>query len=326
MASSPLFIPESTPAKRRHRLAPLAALLLILTAPALAEKVPQNPELKPNQPALKAPITPASATAEKALPANRPNGRSGRNGWILPLKGKITNPFGNSYQYYQIYRGGHTGVDISAPKGTPVMAVAPGKVAKVWQTPNQRYGQYVVLQHGPGLFSLYGHLGTIRVKLGQRIEQGQIIGGVGATGAAGYPHLHIEALDSLPRNDGAWGYLYICREVKRQVNFVNEPAFVISSIQRQQGADCKPRPLVQTLTYYNPEVLWSPKAPVMREVAQPENEERRWRSSQVSMLRASAVARPERNPPMLPVAQLDLQPSRAASPDKSVAPGESGAL
>ncbi|MEZ0370490.1 MAG: M23 family metallopeptidase [Candidatus Sericytochromatia bacterium] len=244
--------------------------------------------------------------------------------WIQPVAGKITNPFGNSYHYFQIYRGGHTGVDISAPRGTPIKAVAAGKVVRIFQKPNQRYGQYIVLQHGPKLFSLYGHLSVVQVKLGQQIKQGELIAKVGTTGAAGYPHLHLEDLNRLPSHDGAWGYLYICRSESERASFINQQAFVISAIQRQRGPQCQQNALKETLTYYNPEALWSKKL-VLREVHQPENEEwRRYRrpaQTPAQHARSSAVARP--TPSYVPTTVPPSHNPHAAAPDKTAAPGES---
>jgi murein DD-endopeptidase MepM/ murein hydrolase activator NlpD len=84
----------------------------------------------------------------------------------------------------------HRGVDYAAPKGTPVRTVGDGTVDFAgWQS---GYGNVVRVQHGGGRATLYAHLSRIDVKRGQRIEQGQRIGAVGATGWATGPHLHFE--------------------------------------------------------------------------------------------------------------------------------------
>lgn len=86
----------------------------------------------------------------------------------------------------------HTGVDYAAPTGTPVRATATGRVASLgW---NGGYGQAVMLKHGGTFSTLYGHLSRFRsgLRVGSLVEQGQVIGYVGATGLATGPHLHYE--------------------------------------------------------------------------------------------------------------------------------------
>lgn len=202
--------------------------------------------------------------------------------WQIPVAGPVTNPFGNSYVYYSIYRGGHTGVDIRAARGAPVVAPAGGKVVRVFQVRNQRYGNYVIVQHAPRLYSLYGHLQKIAVKPGQKLVKGQPLGTVGVTGAAGYPHLHFEVFSHLPTRDGAWGYLYICRKKppEASVSFVNLQGVSFSTIHRGFQQQCKPVKMKEPMTYYNPELFWSQgKSLPTHVVAQPQNEERRYRKS-----------------------------------------------
>jgi murein DD-endopeptidase MepM/ murein hydrolase activator NlpD len=94
------------------------------------------------------------------------------------------NPFGgSSYEF-------HSGQDIEAAPGDPVVAGASGKVAFVgWQN---GYGQLVVIDHGGGLTTRYGHLSHIDVAAGQTVERSQFIGRVGSTGRSTGPHLHYE--------------------------------------------------------------------------------------------------------------------------------------
>lgn len=207
--------------------------------------------------------------------------------WLMPVKGKITNPFGNGYWYYSVYRGGHTGIDIKAPAGTPVLAAAAGRVVLVHPRQDRRYGYYVVIQHEMGFYSLYAHLGRIFVKKQQRLQAGQVLGEVGRTGAAGYPHLHFEVLNQIPVRDGAWGYAYICRQAPQgrdlfYYNFLNLAAREISVIRRQKANKCTDTPLQSTLIYYNPELFFDNYEfkPWLSEF-QPENEEvARWRRMQ----------------------------------------------
>jgi len=85
----------------------------------------------------------------------------------------------------------HKGVDYAAPTGTPIMAAGDARVASVgWQ---RGYGNTVVLDHGRGYSTLYGHMSrTANLRRGQQVRQGEVIGYVGATGMATGPHLHYE--------------------------------------------------------------------------------------------------------------------------------------
>ena len=110
---------------------------------------------------------------------------------IWPVDGKLEsgfggrrNPFGgSSYEF-------HSGQDIDAPYGAPVIAGADGKVVFAgWQN---GYGQLVVIDHGGGLTSRYGHLSHIDVVEGQTIARAEFLGRVGSTGRSTGPHLHYE--------------------------------------------------------------------------------------------------------------------------------------
>jgi murein DD-endopeptidase MepM/ murein hydrolase activator NlpD len=94
------------------------------------------------------------------------------------------NPFtGHGYEF-------HSGQDIDAPQGAPVVAGASGTVTFVgWQN---GYGQLVVIDHGGGLTTRYGHLSDIDVGLGEAIKRGEMVGKVGSTGRSTGPHLHYE--------------------------------------------------------------------------------------------------------------------------------------
>ncbi|MCS6810114.1 MAG: M23 family metallopeptidase, partial [Tepidimonas sp.] len=99
---------------------------------------------------------------------------------------------GYGMRFHPVYgdRRAHLGVDYSAPTGTPVRSVADAVVEFAgWQ---RGYGNVVILQHKNNRKTLYAHLSRIDVRKGQRIEQGQLIGAVGATGTATGAHLHFE--------------------------------------------------------------------------------------------------------------------------------------
>jgi len=85
-------------------------------------------------------------------------------------------------------RSPHTGVDLGAPEGTPVHAMQPGRV--VLDADLFFSGRTIILDHGLGLFSFYGHLSESRVQPGRVVDAGEVIGLVGATGRVTAPHLH----------------------------------------------------------------------------------------------------------------------------------------
>ena len=110
---------------------------------------------------------------------------------IWPVEGGLSdgfgirgNPFGGGSSEF------HPGQDITAPPGTPVVAAADGMVAQAgWQS---GYGQVVVIDHGNGLTTRYGHLSKIEVAVGQELKRGEELGQVGSTGRSTGPHLHYE--------------------------------------------------------------------------------------------------------------------------------------
>ncbi len=85
----------------------------------------------------------------------------------------------------------HSGLDFAAPQGTPIYATADG-VVKIAGNKGNGYGNYVVVNHGYGYETLYGHQYRINVKVGQRVKRGEQIGWVGSTGKSTGPHLHYE--------------------------------------------------------------------------------------------------------------------------------------
>lgn len=85
----------------------------------------------------------------------------------------------------------HTGIDFTAPSGTPIQATGNGKVIKA-DRGRVGYGNHVIIDHGYGYTTLYGHMSTIQVREGEEITKGQTIGTVGNTGTSTAPHLHYE--------------------------------------------------------------------------------------------------------------------------------------
>ncbi len=111
--------------------------------------------------------------------------RLSRKRFLWPVQGPVSSGFGG--------RGGrfHEGIDILAPRGTPVRAAEIGLVLYAGDG-LRGYGNVVVLDHGDGITTLYGHLDAFRVESGDAVPVGAVIGTVGRTGNATTSHLHFE--------------------------------------------------------------------------------------------------------------------------------------
>jgi murein DD-endopeptidase MepM/ murein hydrolase activator NlpD len=104
--------------------------------------------------------------------------------------GRLGRPL-NSYTLTQAYRGGgHSGLDMAAPTGTPIYAADGGIVSFAGSSGS--YGNYITINHGNGMTTSYGHCNSINVRSGQTVAKGQQIGTVGSTGRSTGPHLHFE--------------------------------------------------------------------------------------------------------------------------------------
>jgi len=110
------------------------------------------------------------------------------------LSGRITDFFGQRIDPFVRRLRHHRGLDVAAPYGSEVYAPAGGTVelAKTTYRTGTGYGRTVVIDHGHGLKTLYGHLSKVNVKVGQRVQRWEVLGLVGATGRATGPHLHYE--------------------------------------------------------------------------------------------------------------------------------------
>ncbi len=111
---------------------------------------------------------------------------------IWPAHGWLTGTFGGRSDPFTGEPGYHQGLDISTDKGQPAFATADGVVESATYTGD--YGNLIVLTHGFGLVTRYGHLSGFAVKPGQAVKRGAVIGFVGATGRATGSHLHYEIL------------------------------------------------------------------------------------------------------------------------------------
>jgi murein DD-endopeptidase MepM/ murein hydrolase activator NlpD len=132
--------------------------------------------------------------------------------FIWPVTGRISSIFGLRRFFNEQERRPHSGLDIAADEGTPVMAAADGTVIDTGDFFFS--GNMIYLDHGQGIISLYAHLSKISVKPGDVVKQGDIIGKVGQTGRVTGPHLHfavyanqtlIDPLYMLPQNSSVTG-------------------------------------------------------------------------------------------------------------------------
>ena len=143
---------------------------------------PDRPNNVPTVPSIAAvqyngdPTAPTTANVELTYPLMNPARITSRFGWR-------THPLTGTRRF-------HSGIDIGAPAGTPVVATATGTVVSAgW---NGGYGKAIIIQHNDVQQTLYGHLSEISVQPGQQITQGSVIGLVGSTGNSTGPHLHFE--------------------------------------------------------------------------------------------------------------------------------------
>ena len=126
-----------------------------------------------------------------------PGDRLDRIRLLPPVAGTVSSGYGNRSG------GRHAGIDILAPAGADVRA-ASGGLAGYAGNGMRGYGNAVILDHGDGITTLYGHLATIRVKSGETVPAGAVIGTVGRSGNATTHHLHFElrvdgeAVDPVP--------------------------------------------------------------------------------------------------------------------------------
>ena len=114
---------------------------------------------------------------------------------IQPVSNKDLNRVASGYGYRidPVYKTTkfHAGLDFSAPQGTPIYATADGTVSTAGNSGNG-YGNHVIINHGYGYETLYGHMVRVKVKNGQTVNRGEVIGWVGSTGKSTGPHCHYE--------------------------------------------------------------------------------------------------------------------------------------
>ena len=157
----------------------------------LMRRAPTHVVVVPAAPAtdsISAPLPPAPEIPGPPVAAASP--APATSGLIWPLHGRVAQEFGHN---------GHPGIDIDAPYGTPIHAAGNGVV--IWAGWQGGYGNFVLVDHGNGLVTGYGHQSRIAVTRGQTVTQGDVIGYEGSTGHSTGPHLHFEVrINNVPRN------------------------------------------------------------------------------------------------------------------------------
>ncbi len=111
---------------------------------------------------------------------------------IWPTKGYVSSKFGPRVSPFTGRQQQHTGIDVAAARGTPILAPADGVVTYSGRLPG--YGHAIVITHGFGFKTFYGHNHENKVRKGQRVKRGQVIGTVGSSGYSTGSHLHYEVL------------------------------------------------------------------------------------------------------------------------------------
>ncbi len=137
---------------------------------------------------IKAPKPQILVKGTKAVPPKKGTGT-----FAYPTRGRLSSKFG------QRWGRSHTGIDLAAPIGTAVNAADGGVIT--WVGTKGAYGKLIIVDHGGGFTSYYGHLSKYNVKVGDKVHKGQKIGAVGNTGRSTGPHLHFEIRkNGVPQN------------------------------------------------------------------------------------------------------------------------------
>ena len=177
-AAESVLIPPSATGNKLSWVAPARA-----TRPA-----PPKPPARAKLPARAKPSTRA-ARSKPSKPHKTPEPAR----WLQPISGAVvTSCFGQRWGRL------HAGVDLAAPYGTPIRAVGAGVV--VAAGPEGGYGNAVLIDHGNGFLTHYGHMSAIAVHPGQHVTAGEPIGNEGSTGHSTVPHLHFEVHQGTYKN------------------------------------------------------------------------------------------------------------------------------
>ncbi len=110
--------------------------------------------------------------------------------WPLPMAGRVTTEFGADQWVNGVHSTGHSGMDIAVPLNTPIFAAHDGVISST--SGHYTYGNVVMVDNGDGVTTLYAHMNSRAVSVGQQVKQGDVIGYVGSTGNSTGNHLHFE--------------------------------------------------------------------------------------------------------------------------------------
>ena len=159
---------------------------LLSTRKDIQQEVGESQSLQASSDALAAQLRAQEQAGSPAATAGSGGSRpvAGAPHFIWPVSGPITSPFGMRWGTL------HPGIDIGVPTGTPVHAAAAGTV--IWCGWESGYGNFVVIDHGGGFATAYGHNSRIAVSCGEQVAQGQVISYSGCTGFCTGPHVHFE--------------------------------------------------------------------------------------------------------------------------------------
>ena len=131
---------------------------------------------------------------------------------IMPVakdKCKVVSGYGMRFHPILKYRRLHSGIDMTARQGTPIYATGDAVVRVAGRNPQGfgGYGVVAVLDHGFGFQTLYAHMATVKVRVGQHVKRGEQIGTVGSTGMSSGAHLHYEVIQNGKKVDPVY-YFY----------------------------------------------------------------------------------------------------------------------
>lgn len=188
---------ESKQAEQKEKVAEAQQLLDQINA----DTAEVNRQLEEESAAAQA-IQASIVAKQKALEEERRRNNiiiNSESGYLWPLPGyyRLSSLFGYRIHPITGKAHSHTGIDIPAPSGTPILAAKSGQVVTSgW---HDSYGNYVVVDHGNGNSTLYAHMSARSVSEGQMVSQGQEVGKVGTTGSSNGNHLHYEVRDNYSR-------------------------------------------------------------------------------------------------------------------------------
>jgi murein DD-endopeptidase MepM/ murein hydrolase activator NlpD len=157
---------------------------LLATRSAIQQEIRESQSLQTASDELAAKLRAEESGSGTTTITGGSGGHHGAPHFIWPVQGPITSPFGMRWGVL------HPGIDIGVPTGTPVHAAAAGQV--VWCGWMQGYGNFVVIDHGGGYATAYGHNSKILVHCGEDVRQGQVVSLSGCTGYCTGPHVHFE--------------------------------------------------------------------------------------------------------------------------------------